>query len=51
MIILESLTDTSLLYPTGNEEQVKADFEHGQKVLLPWFRENLLNFNTGKYVY
>jgi len=42
--------DTSLLYPAITEEQVREDFDHDQKLLLPWLKSNLLHLNTNKCV-
>ena len=40
--------DTSLLCPAAIEEQVRENFDHDQKLLLPWLKSNLLHLNTNK---
>jgi hypothetical protein len=43
--------DTSLLYREKTKEQILNNINHDQKILLPWFKDNLLHLNAGKCKY
>lgn len=40
--------DTSLLYSSDKKEEILEHLENDQKILLPWFRQNLLHLNFEK---
>jgi hypothetical protein len=40
--------DTSLLYNGPTVQHILDNFQYDQRILLPWFRNNLMHLNAGK---